>query len=233
MSADTRDRLVMAAMQLFWQKGYGSTSVADVLREAGVNSGSLYHFFPGKQDLLLAVLARYREGLEPMLLAPAWAGVQDPIERVFALLLRYRHSIVATDCIYGCPIGSLALEIHEPDPPVRVALADNFDAWTRAVAGCLDAAATRLPAGVDRRELAIFVLTVMEGGVMQARTHRDVTYFDASMRQLRSYFDHLEAEAVRNSASLRSNTDGLTTVGKPATKRAGGASRAVSRRARK
>ena len=70
MSAGTRDRLVAAAMQLFWQKGYGSTSMADVLQLAGVNSGSLYHFFPGKQDLLLAVLARYREGLHPMLLDP-------------------------------------------------------------------------------------------------------------------------------------------------------------------
>ena len=124
----------MAAMQLFWQKGYVSTSVADVLHEAGVNSGSLYHFFPGKQDLLLAVLEHYRDGLQPMLLAPAWAGVSDPVERVFALLRRYRQSLVDTECTYGCPIGSLALEIHEPDPPVRLALAENFNAWTQAIA---------------------------------------------------------------------------------------------------
>src|SRR5689334_5110829 len=102
---ETRERLLRAAMQLFWQKGYGSTSVADVLQRAGVNSGSLYHFFAGKQELLLAVLALYREGLEPMLLAPAWDGVDDPIERVFALLARYRQGIVETDCTYGCPIG--------------------------------------------------------------------------------------------------------------------------------
>ncbi len=115
----TRDRLIQTAMQLFWEKGYGSTSVADVLHAAGVNSGSLYHFFPGKQDLLLAVLDAYRGGIDEMLLAPAWKGVDDPIERVFALLARYRLGIVQTDCIYACPIGSLALEIHEPDPPVR------------------------------------------------------------------------------------------------------------------
>ena len=87
---------------------------------------------------------------------------------------------------YGCPIGSLALEIHEPDPPVRVALAENFNAWTDALAECLEAAGPRLPGKLDRRELAAFVLTVMEGGVMQARTHRDVSYFDGSMRQLRA-----------------------------------------------
>ena len=52
----TRDRLIQTAMKLFWEKGYGSTSVADLLQAAGVNSGSLYHFFPGKQDVLLAPL---------------------------------------------------------------------------------------------------------------------------------------------------------------------------------
>jgi AcrR family transcriptional regulator len=199
MTSATRDRLVQTAMRLFWVKGYGSTSVADLLQAAGVNSGSLYHFFPGKQDLLLAVLDAYRAGIGEMLLAPAWRGVEDPIEKVFALLARYRHGIVETDCTYGCPIGSLALEIHEPDPPVREALARNFDAWTDAIASCLTEAGTRLPRTLDRRELAEFVLTTMEGGVMQARTHRDVAHFDRSVRQLRAYFDHLEQEATRRS----------------------------------
>ena len=191
----TRERLVISAMQLFWEKGYGSTSVADVLHKANVNSGSLYHFFPGKQDLLLAVLGTYRQGIDQMLLAPAWEGVDDPIDKIFALLEQYRRSIVQTDCVYGCPIGSLALEIHEPDPPVRNAMAENFNAWVAAIERCLSDAGDRIAKRVDRRGLAEFVLTTMEGGVMQARTHRDVGYFDRAVRQLRAYFDLLERDA--------------------------------------
>jgi AcrR family transcriptional regulator len=196
MGNDTRQRIVLAAMQLFWAKGYGSTSISDVLRAADVNSGSLYHFFPGKQDLLLAVLDLYEHGLHDMLLQPAWAGVDDPVERVFALLARYRHNIVSTDCTYGCPIGSVALEIHEPDPPVRLALARNFEGWTTAIKACLDAAGDRLPSSLDRQALAEFVLTSMEGGVMQARTHRDVAFFDRTVRQLRDYIDLLQRAAT-------------------------------------
>src|SRR6478672_2563266 len=133
---DTRTRLLDAAQRLFHDKGYASTSVADVLKEAGANSGSLYHFFPGKQDLLLAVLERYRRDINAQLLEPAWQGVDDPIERVFALLARYRAGVVMTDCTIGCPIGNLALEFHEPDPPVREALAANFAAWTAAIHEC-------------------------------------------------------------------------------------------------
>jgi TetR/AcrR family transcriptional regulator, transcriptional repressor for nem operon len=193
--ADTRERLLEAAMRLFWEKGYNSTSIADILREAGANSGSLYHFFPTKQDLLVAVLDRYLAGIKPMLLEPAWRGVDDPIERVFALLARYRELLDGTDCFYGCPIGYLALELHEPDPPVRAKLAANFAAWSQAVRACLDAAADRLPAEVDRGELAEFVLTTMEGGVMLARTHRTLAPFDASVARLRDYVERLEAAA--------------------------------------
>lgn len=186
-------------MRLFWEKGYASTSVQDILRAARANAGSLYHFFPAKQDLLIAVLEAYREGLYPMLLDPVWDKVEDPIERIFALLERYRQLLVDTDCFYGCPIGSLALELHEPDPAVRELLAANFAGWVGAIRKCLDAAAPRLPRGLDREELAQFVLTTMEGGVMQARTHRSLGPFDGCVHQLRSYFDQLMLLARKES----------------------------------
>jgi TetR/AcrR family transcriptional regulator, transcriptional repressor for nem operon len=192
---DTRERILFTAMRLFAEKGYLSTSVADLLKAAGAHSGSLYHFFPTKQDVLLAVLGLYRDGIEPMLLAPAWEGVSDPVARVFALLAAYRRMLVDTDCLYGCPIGSLALELHEPDPPVRDLLAVNFSGWVSHVQACLDEARDRLPATMDTRALAMFVLTVMEGGVMQSRTHRTLEAFDAGVAQLRDYFMRLEQAA--------------------------------------
>ncbi|HMC92650.1 MAG TPA: TetR/AcrR family transcriptional regulator [Allosphingosinicella sp.] len=184
---DTRGRIVRAAMELFRAKGYGSTSIADILGHTQLNSGSLYHFFPAKQDLLIAVLEAYRDGIGPMLLEPAWAGEADPIERVFRLLGAYRANIVATDCSYGCPIGSLALELHEADPAARERLAQNFAAWVDAVRGCFAEAVERFPAGTDFQALAELTLSVMEGGVMQARTHRDVAYFDRGVAQLRRF----------------------------------------------
>lgn len=193
--ADTRERIVFAAMQLFWEKGYASTSIADILKAAEANSGSLYHFFPGKQELLLAVLDTYLGGIDEMLLLPLWEGISDPIERVFALLAGYRRHLTNTECQYGCPIGYLALELHEPDPPVRERLAANFSQWVDRVETCLVDAADRLPADVDRRALAHFVLTTMEGAVMQARTYRSIETFDASVSQLRQYVDALEARA--------------------------------------
>ena len=193
----TRERLIGAALKLFGEKGYQSTSVADVQRESDCHSGSFYHFFATKQDLLLAVLERYRTGIVPMLIAPAWADVRDPIERIFALLARYRMLLETTHCTFGCPIGSLALELHEPDPAVRQLLAGNFSGWIDQVENCLLDARRDLGRDLDTRRTASFVLTVMEGAVMQARTYRDLRPFDAAVATLRDYFNLLRRAAAR------------------------------------
>jgi TetR/AcrR family transcriptional regulator, transcriptional repressor for nem operon len=53
-------------------------------------------------------------------------------------------------------------------------------------------------------ELAQLSLSVMEGGVMQARTHRTIEPYDASVRQLRAYVDTLRrtSGAAREQATL-------------------------------
>ena len=79
---------------------------------------------------------------------------------------------------------------------VRELLAENFSAWTRAIESCLEAAGEKLPRGTDKRALAEFILTMMEGGVMQARTHRDIAYFDRGIEMLREHFKLLEARAA-------------------------------------
>lgn len=186
-----RQRILPVAMRLFAEQGFQATGVAEIQKAADARSGSFYFAFPSKDDLLVAVLEAYRDGIEPMLLAPAWEGVDDPIERVFALLAAYRRLLVESGCLYGCPIGSIALELRDPPEAVRRLLSINFDGWVGHVEACFEAAAARLPAQIDRRALAVFVLTTMEGGVMLARTHRSPEAFDAAVAMLRDYVDRL------------------------------------------
>jgi len=190
---DTRTRLLDAALELFWFGGYERTSLAEVCREAGANPGSLYHFFPSKEALLEAVLERLLETIHDGLVGPAWEGVDDPVERIFALLAAYRRSLQMTDLTYGCPVGSLSLEWRDPPEGVRRGLVANFEAWTGVVRACLEEARERFPTDTDLDGLATFVLTTMEGAVMQARTFRSLEPFDRSMAALRDYFERLEA----------------------------------------
>ncbi len=165
-----------------------------MVERAGAKAGSLYYFFRTKEQLLLAVLDRYMEMLWPAVIEPAFARTNDPIERIFAIMDGYRQGLLYTGFTGGCPIGNLALEVSDELPRAREKIAKNFEGWRKWIRQCLDDATGFLPANLDRERLAVFVLTVMEGAVMQARAHHSMEPFNASVEQLRDYFNRLLAE---------------------------------------
>ncbi|MGD9689080.1 MAG: TetR/AcrR family transcriptional regulator [Phycisphaerales bacterium] len=204
-TTQSRERIIEAAMELFAFQGYGPTGLSQIAEKAGVQSGSIYHFFPTKEHVLAATLERRKALLWPELLSPVWDKVDDPIERVFALLDQYRRMLHITEFSHGCPIGNLAIELTESHPNSRRLIAENFDGWLRAIAECFRAASGRLPTGIEPEKLAIFVLTTMEGAVMLARTYRDFRAYDAAVGTLRDYIDRLVASETDWSAPPSSN----------------------------
>lgn len=189
--ASTREKLIETARQLFLAKGYEATGVAEILREAGVNSGSLYYFFKTKEDLLVAVLDQYVELLYPYVMDPVFGRTDDPIERVFGVLEGYKMMLEMTECRQGCPIGNLALEMSEKSEAVRSRIALNFENWRKAIRGCLDDAKELFVDDVDTDKLSTLILTAMEGGVMQARAHRSLKPYEDSIALLRDYIGRL------------------------------------------
>jgi AcrR family transcriptional regulator len=75
----TREHLIEVATRLFATHGYDGTSIEMVLVESGVSRGSLYHHFPGKEALFLAVFEALgvRIGAD---MTAAIQGAADPIE---------------------------------------------------------------------------------------------------------------------------------------------------------
>ena len=194
---DTKTSIVTSARTLFWKQGFSATSVGEILSASGAGSGSLYYFFDGKGDVLEEVLSSYLDLLGPVIVEPAIAGSEDPIEQVFLILDGYRQGLVANDFNFACPIGRIALEMSsEPPEAIRVLLAENFRRWSDAVAECLMAARDRFPDALDFASLSRFVLTVMEGAVMQAATARDIGPFDDSVTHLRAYLALLQESRV-------------------------------------
>ena len=160
------------------------------------------------RPMVAAVLERYIEQLRPALTDPVEATAGDAIGRVFALLAGYGQMLEITGCKLGCPIGNLALELADNHPEVRRLTDVNFVNWVNVVREWLDAAGDRLPAHIDRLELAQMVLNTMEGGIMQARSRGSVEPFDAAVRQLRIYFEYLERDArASRGKQARSSAD--------------------------
>jgi AcrR family transcriptional regulator len=194
MASDTRHRILSVAARLFEAQGFDGTAVSAILREADVNSGSLYHFFPSKEALLVSVLQGHLNSLDS-LLADASRATDQPLDKVFALLELYRGRLLVSGFSRGCPVGHLALDAGARHAEARAIVDSYFNGWVAGVRSWLDQAAGKLPAAVDREALAVTVLSTMQGGVMQARAAGAIDPFDASVNQLRILFGLLARSA--------------------------------------
>jgi AcrR family transcriptional regulator len=188
----TRERLITTAAELFWRQGYAQTGVNEIILQAQATSGSFYHFFPAKEDLLLAVVDHMRERLQAEVFENADEAATNPIDRIFSILSAYRRHLAANDFVFGSPLASLAAEVSENHPQVRVRLSEVVEEWTSQIEDLLTDAGPRLPVNTDRRVLARFIVSAMEGGVLQSRVSRSAVPFDASITQLRTHFDLLQ-----------------------------------------
>lgn len=84
-SQATRSALVRAARRLFGRRGYAAVGTEEVVREAGVTRGALYHHFGGKEELLAAVFEQVEADLlERIGERVAAAGAQDPVSALSA-----------------------------------------------------------------------------------------------------------------------------------------------------
>ncbi len=185
---NTRERLLATAAELFWRQGYAQTGVNEIMQRAKTTSGSFYHFFPTKEDLVLAVVDHIGESLDAEIFSADLTTAVDPIDRVFAVLEFYRRNLVENDFALGSPLGTLAAELSESHPQVRERLAGLFTGWTDRMQRLLEAAGDRLPADLDRRALAEFILSAIEGAVLQARVRRSPAPFDAAVAELHRHF---------------------------------------------
>lgn len=184
----TRDRLVRTATELFSRQGYGQTGVNEIMQQARATSGSFYHFFPAKEDLVLAVLHHASDVLEAEVFNSASEATQDPIERIFAVFDHYRRRLVDSDFALGSPAGCLAAELSETHPQVREKASEFFDITITRIESFLDEAADSLTPGIDRHEIAELVACTLEGALVLARAGHSVTPLDAAVAGLRRHF---------------------------------------------
>ena len=202
---NTRERLITTAAGLFWRQGYAQTGVNEIMQQAQTTSGSFYHFFPTKEDLLLAVVDHVGELLESEVFGPAEEIFGDPFERVLAVVEASREHLVGHEFMLGSPLGTLAAELSESHPAVRRRIKGLFKIWADHIRGYFDEAGDLLPSGIDREALARFVLSTVEGAVLQARVDRDLTAFDATVKELRRHFLFLQqmTGGARDGEALR------------------------------
>jgi AcrR family transcriptional regulator len=128
-AAETRERLLQAAAEVFAERGYDGTRVADIAAAAGVSNGALYAHFGSKADLLVAALhAHGRPVLSDLLAA-------DPSRSIMDVLLIVGRSLPhRTDAHGRLVVEALAAARRDAEVarPMREHIGERAD-WITAL----------------------------------------------------------------------------------------------------
>ena len=111
----TRQKLIDTASDLIWASSYGSVSVDDICKAAGVKKGSFYHYFPSKIDLAMTTMEEYYEHVvKPDMerLFAANLSVTERLERMAdSVIEEQRETFRKYGRVCGCPFGAIASEM--------------------------------------------------------------------------------------------------------------------------
>ena len=119
---DTREKLLQVGFDLMWDSSYGSVSVDDICKRAGINKGSFYHFFPSKADLAVAAYDEHWKEKRPEM-DRIFSPQVPPLERLhnwFQMMVRVqREKAEEYGHVVGCPYASVGSEVATLDEKIR------------------------------------------------------------------------------------------------------------------
>ncbi|MFF2777153.1 TetR/AcrR family transcriptional regulator [Streptomyces sp. NPDC058052] len=181
MQTSTRDRIVVAASRLLQRQGYVGTGIKQIAQEAQATLGSVYHFFPAGKEAVAVAAIKHSTGEFATLLRQALDSEDDPAQAVVACATQLAEELRASGWTDGCPVTAAALETLGTDSEIQQACADALRSWEQLVSDKL------LRCGfssADAGELALTVISTLEGAEVTAQVNRSEEPLHVAGRQL-------------------------------------------------
>jgi TetR/AcrR family transcriptional regulator, transcriptional repressor for nem operon len=181
----TRERIIKVAADLIFEHGVAGTSVDDVRRVAGVSGSQMTHYFTDKRSLVRAVVAWQADTVIELHQLPVLGELDS-----FAALDLWAELYIARQkrlgCRGGCSFGSLAGELAETDDETREDLAQGFLRWEGLFRHGLRLMKRRgdLRPEANPDELAVGLLSALQGGMLLSRTMRDIRPVEAALKTI-------------------------------------------------
>jgi TetR/AcrR family transcriptional regulator, transcriptional repressor for nem operon len=170
------DTALDAAVELFWTRGYGETSLDDLVDHLGVSRPGIYRVWGSKEALYRAALARYQE-LNGRHFLERLAATPDRAREIIRDRLVEICDLAISDHVpAGCMIVHAIGERSQHDPAVRDDVAAALEALEDAIFAALLHASDAPTSGHQPRAVARYLVVVIEGlrVVGNVRPSRDV-----------------------------------------------------------
>jgi AcrR family transcriptional regulator len=210
----TRERLLNAAFEEIYQRGFQAASLDTILDRAGVTKGALYHHFPDKAALGHAVV----DNVIRSLLLERWLGVLreqpgDPITALQSMLKERASDLSPEEIELGCPLNNLAQEMSPLDERFRRRIMATFELWTEGFAEVLRQGQEQgtVRKDIPAPKIAAFMVAAIEGSFGLAKGAQSVALLRSNMETLGTLLDSFRAPAApsrrrRNTSAAEKTT---------------------------
>jgi AcrR family transcriptional regulator len=190
----TRRNVIEKSLQIFSVKGYYNASINDILEATGLTKGGFYGHFASKEELWSAA---YDNAVE------TWKGIvfrgvreiADPIERITRTIENDLEDYIGSDVFAGgCFFFNSLVELSGQSPSLAGRVLRGFEEFSRLLASWLSEADRKglLRPGLDLKGIADFLVISINGAAALYSASRDPRVLRETVRQLRSYLDHLK-----------------------------------------
>lgn len=188
-----RDRLLACTIGLLRSRGVEATGVAEIVAESGAARRSMYNHFPGgKMQLMLEATklagAAFNTVIEQL------TEADDPLQSLDAFVDLWKSTLEGDDFRSGCPVAMAALGSFGA-PELAVEAATAFSRWHDTLSDQLQRAGISTPRAAS---LASFVVSAVEGAVIQCIAYRSTQPLDVCREHLRTVIVAARAADVLN-----------------------------------
>ena len=190
----TRQKLLEAAFAEIHRNGFQAASLTQILSDTGLTKGALYHHFPDKKALGLAVLEEViRPQLAGMMFEPLTETLQ-PLATMQAMLKAKSAENDPWAVALGCPLNNLMQEMSPVDETFRLHLNGLFQDWVAAVRDALARGQTsgEVRKEINAEETAFFIVSALEGCIGMSKNTQSVAAYRGCLVQLGQYLDTLK-----------------------------------------
>lgn len=176
-----RHRILNAARQLFYKKGFFATSINDVAEEAGVHKGNLSYYFPSKSELLESATATREAEIRAEL--AELDAMSGSLYEVLDAVVKRLESRAEETANYGCEIGTLTNELGKGDGELQHPARQLFELLQTWLT---ERFAREFPRA-QAKEHAEYFLTLAQGSAVMAHAYRDPKVMLRQCKRLRQW----------------------------------------------
>lgn len=190
---DTRSRILNAAFNEMHHHGFQGLRVEAVLKATELQKGALYHHFPSKHALGMAVLVELIQDKIRSLWITPLKNDENPISGILSIYEDVAKTLEDNFFVDGCPLNNLGQEMSALDEEFRQSIETFYKSWQDATAEALKQGQDKgyVIKNVDVNDAAFFIITVIQGCIGHAKIAQSRLAFKACGEQLARYLQTL------------------------------------------